>query len=67
MPASSGPRGSALTLWEPLDEAPFFRDLAGRLARGERRLGLTGLVAESRALILSLLVARTNRSLMVVR
>ena len=42
---------AALSLWQPILDAPFFREIASRLERGEKGLRLTGLVAGSRALV----------------
>ena len=53
-------------VWRPLVEAPFFRDLQSRLARGERGIRLTGLVEGSRALVLTLAAAATGKSLLLI-
>ena len=57
---------AALSLWQPILDAPFFREIASRLERGEKGLRLTGLVAGSRALVLGMLAAHTGRPLMLV-
>ncbi len=59
-------RSDLLTLWDPLLEAPFFRDLVEHTGRREHGFCLTGLVTGSRALIVGLLVARTGNPVMVV-
>ncbi len=59
-------RSDALTLWDPLLEAPFFRDLVDHIGRGERGFCLTGLVTGSRALVVGLLVAYTDKPVMIV-
>jgi transcription-repair coupling factor (superfamily II helicase) len=53
-------------LWSPLLRAPFFRELERRVASAERGTALTGLVEGSRSLVLSLLMARTGRQLLLV-
>ena len=55
-----------LKLWEPLLQAPFFQELERRLARGERSLSLAGAVEAARGLVLTLLVARTGRGVLLV-
>jgi transcription-repair coupling factor (superfamily II helicase) len=55
-----------MTLWDPLLDAPAFQDLVRRMGRDERGLSLTGLVVGARALVLSLLVARGGRPVMLV-
>jgi len=55
-----------LQLWSPLLRAPFFRELERRAASAERGTALTGLVEGSRSLVLSLLMARTGRQLLLV-
>jgi len=59
-------RSNLLTLWDPLLEAPFFRDLVDHTGRGEHGFCLTGLVTGSRALVVGLLVARTGNPAMIV-
>ncbi|HXV76070.1 MAG TPA: CarD family transcriptional regulator, partial [Candidatus Polarisedimenticolaceae bacterium] len=56
---------SDLALWSPLTRAPFFEQLERRSAAGEP-LCLTGLVEGSRALVLSLWVARGGGPLILV-
>jgi transcription-repair coupling factor (superfamily II helicase) len=53
-------------LWAPLYRAPFFEALEKRIADGSKGLCLTGLVEGARALVLSLLSARTARPLLLV-
>jgi len=55
-----------LSLWDPLLDAPFLRDLLRRIGEGQRGLCLSGLVVGARALVTSLLVARGGRPVLLV-
>ncbi len=55
-----------LSLWEPLLEAPFFQELERRVRDADTGLWLSGLVEDSRALVLALLAARSGRPMLVV-
>jgi transcription-repair coupling factor (superfamily II helicase) len=55
-----------MTLWDPLLDAPAFQELLRRTGRGERGLNVSGLVVGGRALLMSLLVARGDRPVMLV-
>jgi transcription-repair coupling factor (superfamily II helicase) len=53
-------------LWAPLFRAPFFEALERRINNGSKGLCLSGLVEGARALVLSLLSARTEKALLLV-
>jgi transcription-repair coupling factor (superfamily II helicase) len=55
-----------LTLWSPILDAPFFRDVERALQAEGKGVCLGGLVEGSRAVVLSLLAARTGRPMMLV-
>ena len=55
MTGRTRPAAERPSLWDPLLEAPVFRELAQRVGRGERGLSLSGLVVGARALLVSLL------------
>jgi transcription-repair coupling factor (superfamily II helicase) len=52
--------------WGSLLRAPFFSELERRIAAGERGTCLSGLVAASRSLVLTMLAQRARRPLLVV-
>jgi len=58
--------GAELSIWAPLLRAPVFRELEREIETGSGGVCLTGLVDGARALVLSLLRARTQRGIVCV-